>query len=105
MTKIISKGSVVEVRMINPADIQKMNENDYLIVNRIRLNSKIVECEIRKNNPSSVDIILKAIKSMKEQESRSRRTVMGAKMRVGDIKTIFPDFKGLPKNSFALVDE
>ena len=43
MTKMISKGSLVEVRMINPTDIQKMNENDFVIVNRIRLNSKIVE--------------------------------------------------------------
>ena len=105
MPKNMCKGPFIEVRMINPSDIQTMDENQVVIVNRIRLNSKLVECEIRNMDSSSVVIITKAIKSMKEQESKSRRTVMGAKMRVGDVKKVFPEFTALPKNSFALANE
>lgn len=105
MNKKIARGAVIKVRIINPPDIQDMDENEIIVVNRIRLNAKLVECEIRNNNSTNVAIITAAIKAMKEQEKKSKRTVMGPKMSVRDVKKIFPDYRFLPMNSFAFSED
>lgn len=102
MIKTINQGVNFEVKLIDPSELPRMDKDDIIVVNRIRLNSKLVEYEIQNIKPSEAVIIRQAISLIKQREIRSKNAVMGVEMRVGDVLKIFPEYKSLPKNSFAV---
>ena len=102
MIKTIDQGTMFEVRLIDPSELPKMDKDDVIVVNRIRLNSKLVEYEIQNIKPSEAIIIRQAIRLIKQREINTKNAVMGVEMKVGDVLKIFPEFKSLPKNSFAV---
>lgn len=92
------------MKKIPPVEISKMNNDDLILVNRIRINSKLVEFEIRNlSNCETTKIMRNAITEMKEKELRSKKPSMGVMMKVGDVKKIFDNIESLPGNSFAAI--
>ncbi len=104
MNRVIYGKATSVVRLIEPSELKVMQEDSIIIVNRIRVNSKLVEFEITNSGKQEILIITKAIKEMKRRETKGHRTVMGPAMRVGDVKKLFPEYEKLPRNSFALAD-
>ena len=102
MYTVTSQGIADKVMLIKPEKLTRMDENDIVVVNRVRLNSKLVECSIKNINTDETSLIRKALQNMILQERQIRRTIMGAEMRVGDIIKIFPDYENFPQNSFAV---
>ena len=94
-----------EVKMIAPSEIFKMDKEDTVIVNRVRLNSRLVEFEIRNNGDTAKIIIIRnAIQDMKTKERQNRRALMGPEMTVEQVLQVFDDVEDLPGNSFALAE-
>lgn len=102
MNVTVKQGAVSGVHLVDPVSLQNMDENAIVIVNRVQLNTKLVEFEIR--NISSMDVIAlkEAAYRMKLTERKYRRHVLGAEMRVGDVIKIFPEYKTRSKNTFAI---
>lgn len=103
MNVIAKQGAMSKVRLVDPSKLQNMDENDIVIVNRVQLNTKIVEFEIRNVSSTEFVALKTAARNMKEKERKSRLPIIGAEMRVGDVIKVFPEYKSLPKNSFAIV--
>ena len=90
---------------ILPAEISTLSDDDIIVVNRVRLNSRLVRLEIEGNdNLESIIIIHRAIENMMIQQKTSKKILLGAKMAVGDIKKVFPDFARMPSNSFVRIE-
>lgn len=104
MNSTVCQEISITVKFIDPLELQGMSEDDVVIVNRVRLNSKLVECEIKRVELSERNMIMRILREMKIREIKQRRTVMGPIMRVGDVKKLFPEYKTLPKNSFAILN-
>lgn len=104
MTRVIYGRTTSVVKLIDPSELKGMEEDSLVIVNRIRIYSKLVEFELKDTRTQEIVIITNAIKEMKARESKHRRTVMGPAMKVGDVKKIFPEYESLPKNSFAVAE-
>lgn len=100
----IIKQGVGRVNLIDPSTLPSLEKDCVIIVNRIRLNSKLVEWEIQQyDNTGEIIKVKSAIRQMKEKEKRTRCILMGAEMLVEDVMKIFPNYEKLPKNSFAEV--
>lgn len=93
------------LRFINPSDLRKMKDDSLVIVNRIRIYSKLVEFELKEARGQESVTIINALNEMNARESKHRSIAMGPTMRVGDIKKLFPEYERLPKNSFAVIEE
>ena len=102
MNVSVKQGAVSSVQLVDPPNLQNMDENEIVIVNRVQLNSKLVELEIRDISSFHVIALIEATHRMRDTERKYKRHVLGAEMRVGDIIKIFPEYKTLPKNTFAL---
>lgn len=100
-----SKAMIIDGRKTERPDIRRMDENDIIVVNRIRLNTKLVEYEIKKMDVSTVRIISDAIRLSEKDSIKNNRYNAGVKMKVGDVKKVFPDYDNLPLNSFAFANK
>lgn len=104
MNKVLNIGAF-NVKIVEPKELSHMDDNQIVVVNRVRLNSKLVEWEIKNIDKKETIIIRKAIKLMKEKERIKKCAAMGAEMQVKDIRVIFPNYESLPHNSFAIVED
>lgn len=103
MNVIAKQGAISKVRLVDPSKLQSMDENEIVIVNRVQLNSKIVEYEIRNVSSTECVVLKAAVRNMKQKERKLKLPIIGAEMRVGDVIRVFPEYKTLPKNTFAVV--
>lgn len=103
MNVIAKQGAMSKVRLVDPSKLQSMDENEVIIVNRVQLNTKIVELEIRNASSTEFLVLKTAARNMKAKERRLKLPIIGAEMRVGDVIKVFPEYKTLPKNSFAVI--
>jgi|GEM_PF-3630192 len=92
-------------RFINPALLATMKQDELILVNIVRLSSKLGEYEIKKSSSPDVDVIRVALRNANGCKHRTRRPLMGAKMLVADVLRIFPEYRRLPKHSFAKIIE
>lgn len=100
--RIPDVGVTIIVKMIEPSDLSKMKKEEKVIVNRVRLVSRLVEFEIKNSeDPETMAIIRKAMKEMKVKEEKNHRVLMGPEMTVGEVLKVFDDLSSLPKNTFA----
>lgn len=99
MRKIKISGVNTTVKTIDPITLSDRDDDEIVIVNRIRLNNKLVEFEVKAISSSSANIIRNAIKTMKKREISTRQIALGAEMTVADVKKVFPEYKSLPQNS------
>lgn len=92
-------------RFINPVLLVTMKQDELILVNTVRLSSKLGEYEIKKSSSPDVDMIRVALRDAHGRKLKTRRPLMGAKMRIADVLRIFPEYKRLPKYSFAKITE
>lgn len=99
MNKKNDHGENTIVKLIDPITLADRDAEEVVIVNRIRLNNKLVEFEIKDNHSSNIVIVKNAIKAMKKKEFGTKRIALGAEMKIADVLKVFPEYKTLPKNS------
>lgn len=101
-----TRGGTKVIIKVLPSDVSKLRDEEVIIVNRVRLNARLVSLEMQNvdnNNQENILLIRQAIGGMMVQEKERKRALPGAKMTVRDVKKIFPDMDSMPKNSFAKV--
>lgn len=93
-----TKGRLV---IVDHSEICNMDENKFLIVNRVRINSYLVELEIcASENNEIIAIMRSAIRDMKRWEQANKVIALGAEMTVRDVVKVFGTMNKQPFNSF-----
>lgn len=97
-------GGETLLEKIPPSEVVKLRDDDQIVVNRVRINSRLVRLEMQDNaDRESIKIIRDAIENMMKQEKKQKCVVHGAKMAVKDVKKVFPDIEKMPLNSFVKI--
>ena len=109
MRKQNEAGAII-LKGIKYADIHSMNKNKTIVVSRVILNSRLVECELKAptNYEEASSIIRKAIVKMSNQEDEEKQTLWGVRMKVSDVVKVFGEFnpiKDARKTFFALEEK
>lgn len=103
----IKKGDNGTFIVVVPAtDIKKMNPESSVLVNRVRINSKVMEyqksgvtdCEVEK-------LLVNAMKNIGKQESQQSKTSIGVKMKIKDVLKLFAEPEKMHDNSFFLLEK
>lgn len=101
MNKRVDGGSVV-LEKITPMEVNRLSDDEIVLVNRVRLNSRLVNLGFQGNqNLEILGIIRAAIDNIMLHEEKTKSVTYGAKMAVGDVKKVFPNIDTMPTNSFA----
>ncbi len=104
MSKNNNFGGSLLLEKISPADVVLLNDDDEIVVNRVRLNSQLVRLGMSNNaDIESVKIIRAAIDNIMQHEKTKKRIAHGAKMSVRDVKKIFSNIENMPSNSFVKI--
>lgn len=104
MKRDILGGNNYLLERIKPTEVAKLRDDDKIVVNRVRINNRLISLELNSNaNEESIKIIRSAIENMMKQEKRSKCVVHGATMAVRDVKKVFPNIESMPQNSFVKV--
>lgn len=90
-------------KTILPTEINDLDDNVIVIVNRTRLNSRLAGLIYQDDDIECKAIIHVAVKKMINEEKENNRISIGPKMKVSEVKKIFPELENMPKNSFALI--
>lgn len=91
--------------MVTIEELEKMNDSTTIIVNRVKLNERIFECQFNssKNNQAIEKILLKAAENLSKQDEKQSDLAWGAKMTVGEAKIAFAnDRKSIMGKAFKL---
>ena len=101
MNKRVDGGNLV-LEKLSPKEVNKLKDDEVIIVNRVRINSRLVNLELQGEiNPEILGIIRAAIDNIMSHEEKTKSVTYGAKMAVKDIKKVFPNIDKMPANSFA----
>ena len=91
------------MKILRPDEVNKMQDNEEVYVNRIAINSRIVELNLHESTDGEAKKILnRAIRSIKLREKGKRTVVWGAEMSIRDIRSAFRGIKNMPTTSFAI---
>lgn len=88
--------------IVAPSEVVKMNDSEILNVNRIIVNARLVELRLTHSNSEGKEILLRALKS-EEKDVNVSKKFTDVKMKVGDIKQVWPNIEKLPKNTFKVL--
>lgn len=88
--------------IVAPSEVVKMNDSEILNVNRIIVNARLVELRLTHSNSEGKEILLRALKSEEKGVNVSKKFT-DVKMKVGDIKQVWPNIEKLPKNTFKVL--
>ena len=88
--------------IVAPSEVVKMNDSEILNVNRIIVNARLVELRLTHSNYEGKEILLRALKS-EEKDVNVSKKFTDVKMKVGDIKQVWPNIEKLPKNTFKVL--
>ena len=88
--------------IVAPSEVVKMNDSEFLNVNRIIVNARLVELRLTHSNSEGKEILLRALKS-EEKDVNGSKKFTDVKMNVGDIKRVWPNIEKLPKNTFKVL--
>lgn len=90
-----------ENKLILPQDIQEMSRDQEVIVNRIQINTRLIEIEAGVSpDLEKLTSLRKAVGDIKRVDRERRGAASGAKMKVDDILKVFGDIINMPNNSF-----
>lgn len=94
------KGVSTEVQRIRPAEVVKMKPDMEILVNRIRINTRLVEIESSESiDYEIIDLLRKAVfKSIRGNKYHGYS--IGIRMTVGDVLKVFSCVEEMPANSF-----
>jgi len=101
MNKRVDGGTMV-LEKIMPTEVNKLKDDEEVLVNRVRINSRLVNLEFQGGaTPEMLSIIRAAIDNIMLHEEKTKSVTYGAKMAVRDVKKVFPNIDNMPANSFA----
>ena len=94
------------MKYIIPKNIEYMQDDDILLVDRNILNVRISKI-VYNNEPLSESLIflLQTISKVLDKEYKKKIVVTLVPMSVGNIKKCFSNYKNLPKGTFAKDDK
>lgn len=96
----------MDITVISSSSIRNMDPNETIFVNRVRINSKMMEYQmIGKPDENIEKILLNAKKEMRKQEIDYKKPSIGAKMTIRDILKIFTEPEKMENNSFFAIKE
>lgn len=98
-------GNNVIVKVL-PSEVKHLQDDEVIIVSRAQLNAQLAFASMDTHNAEAIkniQILKCAINDMMEQEKKQKSMLMGAKMRVGEVKQIFSKIEKMPGNSFARI--
>ena len=98
-------GNDVLVKVL-PQEVKHLHNDEIVIVSRSRLNAELAFMEMKMENDAvneRIQIIKYALSDMIAQEIQQKIFARGAKMKVRDVKKIFPNLEDMPSNTFAQV--
>ena len=91
------------MKILKPDEVNKMQDGEEVYVNRIAINSRIVELNLQENaNDEAKKILNHAARNIKMREKSKRTVVWGAKMKIGDIRRAFGTIAQMRATSFAI---
>lgn len=102
--RIVGGRNVIE--KVSPSEVKLLHDDEVIIVSRAQINARLAFACMEINDKKAekdIQILKCAINKMLEQEKEQKSMVMGAKMRVGEVKEIFSKIEKMPQNSFARV--
>lgn len=100
------KGDIIISDAISSSSLCNMSEDAIVVVNRVKLSARLVECEI-KGDPKNkeVEMILRrAVKEVRCQDLKSRKFSIGAIMTVGEVMKVFEKPEIFRDNTFYAVE-
>ena len=104
MIRVKTFGEKVVLKTILPTEIEKLEENKIIAVNRIYANKRLMEIRVSPNpDLQAAKIITCALKEARSRERRRTGSVANITMTVGELKRAFNPVKELPSNSLKLV--
>lgn len=105
MREKIAGGQHVVVKVL-PSEVENLQDDDIIIVNRAQVNAQLAFMSMDTNNKhakENIQILKCAINNMLEQEKNQRSMAVGAKMTVSQVKQTFSKIEKMPQNSFVQV--
>lgn len=91
------------MKILRSDEVNKMQDSEEVYVNRIAINSRLVELNLQEStNGEAKKILNEAIRSIKLREKGKRTVVWGAKMSIRDIRSAFGGIENMPATSFAI---
>lgn len=91
------------MKYLKPNEVNKMQDSEEVYVNRITINSRLVELNLQESvNDEARKILNHAVKNITMREKGKRTVVWGAKMTVGDIRRAFGTIEQMRATSFAI---
>ncbi len=96
----------VSIVTYNLSEIKSMSPDKKIFVNRIKINSKMIEYQMSgKFDDSIEEILIKAKNEIREQELKQRKMTLGARMKISDILKVFNEPELSENNSFFVIKE
>ena len=91
------------MKILRPTEVNKMKDCEEVYVNRITINSRLVELNLLESvNDEAKKILNHAVRNIKMREKGKRTLVWGVKMTVGDIRRAFGTIEQMRATSFAI---
>ena len=91
------------MKILRPNEVNKLQDCEEVYINRITINSRIVELSLQENaNDEAKKILYHTVRDIKMREKGKRTVVWGAKMTVGDIRRAFGTIEQMRAISFAI---
>ncbi len=104
MIRTVAFGERNLLKVVQPSELMKMNDNTMVAVNRVCVNRQLLK--IRKSSSADLDaqrILIEALKSTRQRERKRSGSIATVTISVGDLKKAFKHFDELPNNSIRVV--
>lgn len=101
----VAGGNNLIVKVL-PSEVKHLQDEEVIIVSRAQINAQLAFVSMDINNKQAKDdikILKCAINEMMIREKKQRAMVMGAEMKVREVKQIFSKIEEMPANSFAKI--
>lgn len=101
--ELLNKKTKYKKIRVTPTQLIKKRQAKEVLINRIYLNSKLVEFQIKGiEDPKKVKMITRAITNMLRIEQEKKCILTEAKMKFKDFMIVFPEYKKLPAYSYKI---
>lgn len=105
-TKLMEENGVI-VKVL-PSEVKRLHDDEIIMVSRTQLNAQMalsMMCKKDEKTIGQIKIMRCAIDDMLKQEQQKKAIVMGAPMKVKDVKNVFSKIEKMPSSSFAKITD
>ena len=104
MIRTVAFGERNLLKVVQPSEVMKMNDNTMVAVNRVCVNRQLLK--IRKSSSADLvaqEILVEALKLTRQRERKRSGSIATVTISVGDLKKAFKRVDELPHNSIRVV--